>query len=103
MDRTAGAQTKPEDSADPSTPAGTGWAGLALLAPVVCCGGPFLVGALATAGAVALGALGAGLAVVVGLTAFLALRRRRALACCAPPQPTAAAPWSSNARKQPSQ
>jgi hypothetical protein len=56
-----------------------------LLAPVACCGGPFLIAALAAAGALALAGLGLGIAVLVAVTAVVLIRRRRrGRACCEP-------------------
>lgn len=60
---------------------------LLVLAPLLCCGGPLLLGVLATAGVATLGTVGA---VVAGLTALTAAgfwlrRRRRAGAACCPP------------------
>jgi hypothetical protein len=54
---------------------GAGW--LALLVPLLCCGGPLLIGAFAAAGAAAWGVLGGVLALVVGV-ALVAIRRRSA-------------------------
>lgn len=53
-----------------------------LLLPVVCCGGPFLIGALATAGALAWGGMGLGAAVIAAVVIGVLRRRRRA--CCEP-------------------
>lgn len=58
---------------------GAGW--LVLLLPVLCCGGPLLIGVLAATGAVVWGALGVVVAVVVGVVLLVA--RRRAGASCA--------------------
>jgi len=66
-----------------------------LLAPVACCGGPFLIAALAAAGALAWGGLGLGIALLVAVVAvILVRRRRRSQACCEP----GAAGWAENAR-----
>jgi hypothetical protein len=51
--------------------------------PIACCGGPLLIGALAAAGALGWGALGAGAAAV--LAAAIVVLRRRADRCCNPP------------------
>lgn len=57
---------------------GAAW--LALLLPLVCCGGPLLIGALAATGAAALGLIGGVVAVVVvvavGGTLVVIVRRR---------------------------
>ena len=65
---------------------GSGLGGLwLLLAPLACCGGPLLVGALAAAGALAWGALGLGLALATAVAVILVVRRRRrSRACCLP-------------------
>jgi hypothetical protein len=56
-----------------------------LLAPVACCGGPFLIAALAAAGALAWAGLGLAAAAVAALVALaLIRRRRRSRACCEP-------------------
>lgn len=62
------------------------WAGLLFLIPVLCCGGPFIVAALATAGAVARGlAVGLLVAVVAGVVIFVIFKRPRERgSCCAP-------------------
>ena len=59
---------------------GFGW--LLALAPVLCCGGPLLIAAAATLGALAWGALGAVVA-LVAVTAMV-LARRRSRRCCEP-------------------
>jgi hypothetical protein len=62
-----------------------------LLAPVACCGGPLVIGALAAAGTLAWGALGLGVALVLAAAvSVVAGRRRRSRACC-PPGPAAGA------------
>lgn len=60
---------------------GPGW--LVLLLPIACCGGPLLIGAVAAAGALGWGVLGAGVAAV--LTAAILVVRRRAGRCCDSP------------------
>ncbi len=66
-----------------------------LLAPVACCGGPFLIAALAAAGALAWGGLGLGIALLVAVVAVIVVRRRRrSRACCEP----GAVGWAENAR-----
>lgn len=56
-----------------------------LLAPIACCGGPFLIAALAAAGALAWAGLGlAATAAAVLVALVLIRRRRRSRACCAP-------------------
>jgi hypothetical protein len=52
-----------------------------LLAPLACCGGPLLIGALAAAGALAWAGLGLAAAAVMGAAAVLAIRRRRRAGC----------------------
>ena len=65
-----------------------------LLAPLACCGGPFLIAALAAAGALAWAGLGLGAAALAATTAVLLIRRqRRSRACCKP----GAAAWPENA------
>lgn len=66
---------------------GPGAAILLVLAPLLCCGGPLILGVLATAGAATLGTVGG---VVAGLIALATVglwlrRRRRAGAACCPP------------------
>jgi hypothetical protein len=66
-----------------------------LLAPIACCGGPFLIAALATGGALAWGGLGLGMALLAAVVAvILVRRRRRSRACCEP----GAAGWAETAR-----
>lgn len=59
---------------------------LLVLAPLLCCGGPLLLGVFASAGAATLGTVGA---VIAGLIAVATvgfwLRRRRSAAPCCPP------------------
>ena len=56
-----------------------------LLAPIACCGGPFLIAALAAAGALAWAGLGlAAVALAAVTTVVLIRRRRRSRACCEP-------------------
>jgi hypothetical protein len=65
-----------------------------LLAPLACCGGPFLIAALAAAGALAWAGLGLGAAALTAAAAVLLIRRqRRSRACCEP----GAAAWPENA------
>ncbi len=70
---------------------GSGLGALWLLAPVACCGGPLLIGALAAAGALAWGALGLGLALVAAAAVILVVRRRRRGRECCPPDPAGSA------------
>lgn len=65
---------------------GSGLGGLwLLLAPVACCGGPLIIGALAAAGALAWGALELGIALAAAVALILVTRRRRRTqACCLP-------------------
>jgi hypothetical protein len=66
-----------------------------LLGPIACCGGPFLIAALAAAGALAWAGLGLGAAALAAVTAVVLIRRqRRRRASCEP----GAAAWSENAR-----
>jgi hypothetical protein len=62
---------------------GPGW--LVLLLPIACCGGPLLIGAVAAAGALGWGILGAGLAAVL-TAAILVVRRRAGRSCATPPE-----------------
>ena len=55
-----------------------------LLAPLACCGGPLLIGVLASAGALAWGGLGLGLALAAAVAVILVMRRRRSRARCLP-------------------
>jgi hypothetical protein len=66
---------------------GPGAAILLVLAPLLCCGSPLLLGALATAGAATLGTVGGVVAGLIAVTAagFWLRRRRRAGAACCPP------------------
>jgi len=48
-----------------------------LLAPLACCGGPLIIGALAAVGALAWGELGLGLALATAVAVILVTRRRR--------------------------
>jgi hypothetical protein len=61
---------------------GPGW--LVLLLPIACCGGPLLIGAVAAAGALGWGVLGAGVAAVL-TAAILMVRRRAGRSCATPP------------------
>ncbi len=68
-------------------PGGRGaWAGLLFLLPVLCCGGPFIIAALATAGALAKGVVIGVLVGVIGAVALVVFRRRSRSqgACCEP-------------------
>ncbi len=54
-----------------------------LLAPIACCGGPFLIAALAAAGILAWAGLSLAAAALVAATAVVLIRRRRrSQACC---------------------
>ncbi len=53
-----------------------------LLAPVACCGGPFLIAALAAAGILAWAGLGLAAAALVAMTAVVLIRRRRRSQAC---------------------
>jgi len=64
-----------------------------LLAPLACCGGPFLIAGLAAAGALAWGGLGLGIALLLAVAVLAVRRRRRSRACCEP----GAAGWPENA------
>lgn len=66
---------------------GPGAAILLVLAPLLCCGGPLILGVLATASAATLGTLGAvvGVVLLAGAAAVWARRRRRAGMGCCPP------------------
>src|SRR5262249_51160648 len=52
-----------------------------LLAPLACCGGPFLIAGLAAAGALAWGGLGLGIALLLAVAVLAVRRRRRSRAC----------------------
>lgn len=66
---------------------GPGAALLLLALPVLCCGGPAVVAALATAGVATRGVVGGMIGAVLLAVAFgLFLRRRRHRACCATAQ-----------------
>ncbi|MGC9154472.1 MAG: hypothetical protein ACP5HZ_02375 [Ferrimicrobium sp.] len=58
-----------------SEKSGWGFVGLIALAPLLCCGGPLLVGTLGVLGAAWIGGIGLGL---VALGVFVAWRLRRA-------------------------
>jgi hypothetical protein len=82
----------PRPGAGGSERHGLGWLWL-LLAPVACCGGPFLIAALAAAGALAWAGLGLAAAALVAVTAVVLIRRRRrSQACCEP----GSADWPEN-------
>lgn len=68
-------------------------AGWLLLLPLVCCGGPLVIVAAASAGALGWGALGAGVAAVIAAVLLIA-RRRAARSCEAAshPIPTGSGP-----------
>ncbi len=69
-----------------------------LLAPVACCGGPFLIAALAAAGALAWAGLGLAAVALAAVTAVVLIRRRRrSRACCEP----GAAGWPEKAGTAP--
>ena len=55
-----------------------------LLAPLACYGGPFLIAALAAAGALAWAGLGLGAAALAAVATVVLIRRRRSRACCRP-------------------
>ena len=88
--RAAGPQAegqRPSAASRPGTEGGgrPGLGGLwLLLAPLACCGGPFLIAALAAAGALAWGGLGLGIALLVAVAVLAVRRRRRSRACCEP-------------------
>lgn len=66
---------------------GPGAAILLVLVPLLCCGGPLLLGALATAGTATLGTVGgvaAGLIALATVGLWLRRRRRAGAACCPP-------------------
>jgi hypothetical protein len=63
------------------------WVWLLALPMLACCGGPALIALVASVGAVVGGlAVGLPVALVLGVVAVVAVRRRRA-ACCAPGRP----------------
>ncbi|MHB1486494.1 MAG: hypothetical protein ACYCS7_04870 [Acidimicrobiales bacterium] len=61
---------------------GAGGMGWLILAPILCCGGPFIFIGIAAVGARIGGALGLVLALVAGMV--VVMRRRRKRTCCAP-------------------
>jgi Flp pilus assembly protein TadB len=77
---------------------GASW--LVLLLPLACCGGPLLIGALAAAGGLVWGALGVGVAIVLGAI-LLAMRRRTTRSCHTAPAQTRsiAPPAPTNSRR----
>lgn len=77
-------QAPPSEGARQGSGLGALWL---LLAPVACCGGPLLIGALAAAGALAWGALGLGVALAAAAAVIVVARRRRASRECCPPAP----------------
>lgn len=78
-------EQRPVPSREDQDGKGSGLGLLWLLAPLACCGGPLLVGALAAAGALAWGALGLGLALATAVAVIMVVRRRRrSRACCLP-------------------
>jgi hypothetical protein len=76
--------------APPTPPAkrrGLGTIAMLVLAPLLCCAGPLILGALAATGAATLGTLGGvigGIALALGVGVWITRRRRGAAACCAP-------------------
>jgi hypothetical protein len=88
---------RPTPASPPPTQARAGLSGLwLLLVPMVCCGGPLLIGALAAAGALAWGGLGLGLVVIAAAVVLVQRRRRRP--CC---EPEAGSGWPSRPADQP--
>src|SRR5262249_10920509 len=78
---------RPAAASRPGTEGGgrPGLSGLwLLLAPLACCGGPFLIAGLAAAGALAWGGLGLGIALLLAVAVLAVRRRRRSRACCEP-------------------
>lgn len=67
-------------------PRSAGWWLLALVPMLFCCGGPLILGVLATASAAALGTIGGivGLVLLAVAVAWWLRRRRARQACCAP-------------------
>ena len=74
---------------------GPGASLLLLALPVLCCGGPFIFGALAAASAATLGVVGGVIgAFLVAIAAGLWVRRRhRVAACCAGPKASTPKAW----------
>jgi len=90
--RAAGGQRPPTAPQPDSGGERSGLGGLwLLLAPLACCGGPFLIAALAAAGALAWAGLGLGAAALV---AVVLIRRRGRRRACGEP---AAAGWRGEA------
>lgn len=89
--QSAKASYEPAPVRPPGQKRGLGAAILLVLAPLLCCGGPLIFVALATASATTLGTVGGILgALLVALAAAVWIRRRRrgGAACC-PPVPGA--------------
>jgi hypothetical protein len=70
------------EGSDTSNPKGSHWSFLLLLLPVLCCGGPFLILALAAAGTMALGVTAGIVAALIAIVALVIIRRRRGANCC---------------------
>lgn len=94
------ARQRPHPTPDPPPPTqrgagrtatGGSWGWLIILLPMLaCCGGPVLLGVLATASAATLGLAGAvigGILVAVAVGWWLHRRHGRAGACCPPAEP----------------
>ncbi len=72
------------EGSTPPEPKGN-WSFLLLLLPVLCCGGPFLVLALAAAGTATIGVTAGIVVALVAAAALILVRRRRAANCCVTP------------------
>jgi hypothetical protein len=70
-----------EDADAGAKPSSAAWM---LLLPLLCCGGPLVLAAAASAGALGWGALGAGIAVLIA-AGLLIVRRRAVRSCSAAP------------------
>lgn len=85
----AGRRAGPAAGRGPEEKRGPGMSLLLLLLPVACCGGPFIIAALAAAGAATLGVAGGIVgAIVVAVAVGLWIRHWRRAAACCPPQAT---------------
>ena len=89
--RAAGGPPQPGGGGSERTAPGWLWL---LLAPVACCGGPFLIAALAASGALAWAGLGLAAAALAAVTAVVLIRRRHSRAGCCEP---GAAGWPDSA------
>ena len=81
--------TSPTPNSQESPPRSGAWSGLLLLFPVLCCGGPLLFVALATASALTQGiVVGVVVAVLGGVGVLIHRRRARTRDNCCGPEST---------------